>query len=114
MAISKVKVPPGGVWVPAVTFFNHDTDIIDIESREAYYSYLLKCGLAGLVILGTNSETFLLTREERKTLIQIARRACDPSYLSWPGWGDTLRNIFWNTSMTPGVPGRSGWCDRGQ
>ncbi|KAF2973277.1 hypothetical protein GQX73_g420 [Xylaria multiplex] len=87
MSTPKIKVPPSGVWVPAVTFFNHDTETIDIESQEAYYSYLSKCGLGGLVILGTNSETFLLTREERKTLLQIARRACGSSYPIMAGVG---------------------------
>ncbi|KAI0530375.1 hypothetical protein GGR58DRAFT_236212 [Xylaria digitata] len=87
MSTPKIKVPPSGVWVPAVTFFNHDTETINIESQETYYSYLSKCGLGGLVILGTNSETFLLTREERKTLIQIARRACGPSYPIMAGVG---------------------------
>ncbi|KAI1114054.1 aldolase [Nemania sp. NC0429] len=87
MSILKTKVPPSGVWIPTVTFFNHDTDTIDVEAQEAYYLYLSKCGLAGLVILGTNSETFLLTREERKTLVQAARRACGPSYPIMAGVG---------------------------
>jgi len=39
-----------------------------------------KTGLTGLVVLGTNSETFLLTREERKILLETAREACGPSY----------------------------------
>ncbi|KAI1358792.1 hypothetical protein F5Y08DRAFT_321072 [Xylaria arbuscula] len=87
MASPEVKVPPSGVWVPAVTFFDHDTETIDVEAQQKYYSYLSKCGLAGLVILGTNSETFLLTREERKTLVQIARRSCGPSYPIMAGVG---------------------------
>ncbi|GES64778.1 predicted protein [ [Aspergillus terreus] len=74
------KVPPGGIWAPAVTFFDHTTDSLDTESQAAYYAYLSKSGLAGLVVLGTNSETFLLTREERKTLLETARKACGPSY----------------------------------
>lgn len=60
------KVPPSGVWCPAVTMFDHDTDTLDLDSQAKYYSYLSKTGLAGLVILGTNAEAFLLTREERK------------------------------------------------
>ena len=87
MSGPEIKVPPSGVWIPAVTFFNHDTDTIDVEAQQTYYSYLSKCGLAGLVILGTNSETFLLTREERKNLLQIARRACGPSYPIMAGVG---------------------------
>lgn len=75
-----VQVPPGGVWAPTITFFDHATDTIDTESQAKYYKYLSQSGLAGLVVLGTNSETFLLTREERKTLLEVAREACGPSY----------------------------------
>lgn len=78
--MSSSEVPPSGVWAPAVTFFNHATDTLDTESQAKYYSYLSKTGLAGLVILGTNAETFLLTREERKTLLETARKACGPSF----------------------------------
>lgn len=74
------KVPPSGVWAPAVTFFNHATDTLDTESQSKYYSYLSKTGLTGLVILGTNAETFLLTREERRALLETARKACGPSF----------------------------------
>ncbi|KAL2827583.1 hypothetical protein BDW59DRAFT_144035 [Aspergillus cavernicola] len=75
------KVPPGGVWAPAITFFNHTTDTLDTEAQSKYYTYLSQhTGLTGLVILGTNAETFLLTREERKLLLQTARHACGDSY----------------------------------
>ncbi len=63
------KVPARGIWVPAVTMFDPETDRLDPESQAKYYTYLSKTGLAGLVILGTNAETFLLTREERKELL---------------------------------------------
>lgn len=73
-------VPASGVWAPAITFFDHSNDTLDTESQAKYYTYLSTCGLAGLVVLGTSSETFLLTREERKTLLEIARTACGPSF----------------------------------
>ena len=79
--------PPAGVWCPAITLFNPDTDEIDHEAQAKYYSYLSKSGLAGLVIGGTNAETFLLTREERKALIQTARSAVGPSYPLMAGCG---------------------------
>ncbi|KAF4472111.1 dihydrodipicolinate synthase [Fusarium albosuccineum] len=81
------KVPAAGVWAPAITFFDHSTDTLDTESQAKYYSYLSKSGLAGLVILGTNAETFLLTREERKTLLETARKACGPSFPIMAGVG---------------------------
>ena len=85
--MSSPRAPPSGVWAPAITFFNHDTDELDTESQAAYYSYLSKTGLAGLVVLGTNAETFLLTREERKALLQTARRACGPDFPIMAGVG---------------------------
>lgn len=81
------SVPPGGVWCPAVTFFDPDTDELDLEAQSKYYSYLSKTGLAGLVILGTNAEAFLLTREERKTLIATARKAIGPEFPIMAGVG---------------------------
>lgn len=80
-------VPPAGVWCPAVTMFNPDTDELDLEAQAKYYSYLSKTGLAGLVILGTNAEAFLLTREERKTLIATARAATGPDFPIMAGVG---------------------------
>lgn len=81
------KVPPAGVWCPAVTMFNPDSDELDLEAQAKYYSYLSKTGLAGLVILGTNAEAFLLTREERKTLIATARAAVGPDFPIMAGVG---------------------------
>lgn len=85
--MSRAKVPPSGVWAPTITFFDHSTDSIDTISQAKYYKYLSKSGLAGLVVLGTNSETFLLTREERKTLLTVAREACGPAYPIMAGVG---------------------------
>lgn len=85
--MSPAKVPPSGVWAPTITFFDHSTDTINPEAQSKYYTYLSGTGLAGLVVLGTNSETFLLTREERKGLLELARRACGPSYPIMAGVG---------------------------
>ncbi len=74
------RVPRPGVWCPAVTFFDPTTDEIDLEAQAAYYQYLSRSGLTGLVILGTNAETLLLTREERASLLQTARKAVGPNY----------------------------------
>lgn len=73
------KVPASGVWVPAVTLFDPATDELLPEDQAKYYRYLAGTGLAGLVILGTNAETFLLTREERRALVALAREAVGPA-----------------------------------
>lgn len=72
-------VPPAGIWAPAITFFDPETDDLDLPSQAKYYKYLSQ-HLTGLVILGTNAETFLLTREERATLLKCAREAVGPDY----------------------------------
>lgn len=50
------------------------------EHQSQYYRYLSNSGLTGLVILGTNAETFLLTRDERATLLRIARQSVPEGY----------------------------------
>ncbi|PYH78058.1 dihydrodipicolinate synthetase family protein [Aspergillus uvarum CBS 121591] len=80
-------IPPAGVWCPAVTFFDHATDTIDLVAQKQYYKYLSTTGLAGLVILGTNSEAFLLTREERYQCIAAAREAVGPDFPLMAGVG---------------------------
>ncbi|KAI9933006.1 hypothetical protein ASPWEDRAFT_166657 [Aspergillus wentii DTO 134E9] len=80
------RIPPSGVWVPAVTAFNHETDTLDVEAHKKYCLYLSKC-LTGLVILGTNAEAFLLTREERAQAISAAREAVGPNYPIMAGVG---------------------------
>jgi dihydrodipicolinate synthase/N-acetylneuraminate lyase len=69
-----------------VTFFNHATDL-ELVSQKKYYVYLSKTGLAGLVILGTNPDAFLLTREERAQLISTAREAMGPDFRLMAGVG---------------------------
>lgn len=81
------RVPQAGVWCPAVTFFDPATDTLDLDSQSKYYAYLSRSGLTGLVILGTNAETFLLTREERAQLVTTARKAVGPDYPLMVGVG---------------------------
>jgi 4-hydroxy-2-oxoglutarate aldolase len=81
------KAPKAGVWCPAVTFFNPATDELDLHAQAKYYSYLSRSGLTGLVILGTNAETLLLTREERAALLATARKAVGPNYPIMAGVG---------------------------
>jgi 4-hydroxy-2-oxoglutarate aldolase len=81
------RVPPAGVWAPSITFFDHAKDEIDTEAQAQYLRYLSQSGLHGLVVLGTNGETFLLTREERKALLQTARSAVGPDYPIMAGVG---------------------------
>ncbi|KAK8240202.1 dihydrodipicolinate synthetase [Phyllosticta capitalensis] len=80
------NVPPSGVWVPAITFYDESDDLC-LDAQAQYYRYLSSTGLAGLVILGTNAEAFLLTTDERKALIATARKAVGPSFPVMAGCG---------------------------
>jgi len=75
-----IAVPSPGVYCPAVTFFDPATDTLCPNEQGQYYSYLARSGLTGLVILGTNAETFLLTRDERATLLSLARKSVPADY----------------------------------
>ena len=79
-ANDRTRVPEAGVYCPAITFFDPETDTLLPEIQKQYYQYLASSGLKGLVILGTNAETLLLTRTERATLLKLAREAVGPSY----------------------------------
>merc|ERR1712080_572258 len=68
-------------------FLDPTTDDLDLDSQKAYYNYLSKSGLTGLVILGTNAETFLLTRTERASLLKCAREAVGSEYPIMAGVG---------------------------
>lgn len=80
-------VPPAGVWCPAITFFDHDADEVDLDAQAKYFAHLARSGLTGLVCMGTNSEAFLLTREERSRLISTARAAVGPDFPIMAGVG---------------------------
>ncbi|KAM4056363.1 dihydrodipicolinate synthetase family protein [Hirsutella rhossiliensis] len=85
-AASRPHVPPAGVWCPAVTFFTA-SDSLDMAAQTQYLAHLSRSGLAGLVVMGTNSEAFLLTRDERAQLIAAARAAAGPSFPIMAGVG---------------------------
>lgn len=75
-----MAVPKAGVWCPAVTFYDAETGQIDLAAQKQFFSYLSTSGLAGLVILGSNAEAFLLTRDEKLSLMKAAREAVGPDY----------------------------------
>ncbi|KAK4232532.1 hypothetical protein QBC38DRAFT_3348 [Podospora fimiseda] len=73
-----VQPPPPGIYVPSITIFNPKSQTLDLDSQRKYFTYLAhETGITGLVILGTNAETFLLTREERKALLSLAKECVE-------------------------------------
>jgi 4-hydroxy-2-oxoglutarate aldolase len=75
-----MTVPKAGVWCPAVTFYEPESGAVNLTAQKQYFTYLSKSGLAGLVILGSNAEAFLLTRDERIAIMKAAREAVGPDY----------------------------------
>ncbi|RGP69128.1 hypothetical protein FSPOR_4843 [Fusarium sporotrichioides] len=80
-------VPSPGVWCPSVTFFNHADDTVDHDAQAKYYTHLANSGLNGLIVMGSNAEAFLLTREERYELIALARKTIGPDFPLMAGVG---------------------------
>ena len=72
--------PAPGVWCPAVTFYEPTTGSLDLVAQKQYFWYLSKSGLTGLVVLGSNAEAFLLTRDEKIAIMKAARAAVGPDY----------------------------------
>jgi 2-keto-3-deoxy-L-rhamnonate aldolase len=65
--------PPAGVYVPVPTFFvsrsasnyNAAAAPLDLATQAAHSIHLAKCGIKGLVILGSTGEAVALTNKER-------------------------------------------------
>lgn len=74
-------VPVAGIYVPAITFFDPDTDTIALDAQAKYFRYLASTGIDGLIVLGSNAESFLLTREERTTLLKLARASVPADFV---------------------------------
>jgi 4-hydroxy-2-oxoglutarate aldolase len=79
------RVPKPGVRCPAVNF------LLTSSSCKPKPNTIPTCRnralLTGLVILGTNAETLLLTHEERTALLATARKAVGPGYPLMAGVG---------------------------
>ena len=78
--LTSFKAPEPGTYVPAITFFDPLKDQLALEAQAKYFQYLSTTGIKGLVVLGTNAETFLLTREERRTLLVLARNSVPKNF----------------------------------
>jgi L-threo-3-deoxy-hexylosonate aldolase len=60
-----------------MTFFNPDTEDLDVPSIRKHAVRLAKAGLVGLVTMGSNGEAVHLSREERKIVTRETRAALD-------------------------------------
>lgn len=65
--------PTFGVYPPVVTFFNED-ETLDKPTISRHLERLIKSGVTGLVIHGSNGESSHLLHDERAEVIAIARK----------------------------------------
>lgn len=73
----KAKPLPSGVYTPVVTLYKAGdvNQSVDHEAMFTQCQALIKAGMHGLVYLGTNGELALLTRDERKAILENVSRA---------------------------------------
>src|SRR5271163_949958 len=77
---SMAAAPPPGVYVPVPTFFSRSASNynsiaapLDLKTQAAHAIHLAKCGIKGLVILGSAGEAVGLTSRERFLVLSSVR-----------------------------------------
>ncbi|KAM5468000.1 putative L-threo-3-deoxy-hexylosonate aldolase [Microsporum audouinii] len=74
----RVKTPlQPGVYVPTMTFFDTETEDLDIPTIRKHAVRLAKAGVSGLITMGSNGEAVHLSRAERALVTHHTRSALD-------------------------------------
>lgn len=68
---------PCGIYAPTMTFFDPDTEDLDIPTIKKHAVRLVRDGLVGLVTMGSNGEAAHCTREEKLAVTAATREALD-------------------------------------
>lgn len=68
---------PTGIYAPTMTFFDAETEELDIPTIKKHAVRLAEAGLAGLVTMGSNGEAAHCTREEKLAVTTATREALD-------------------------------------
>ncbi|KAL8721996.1 MAG: hypothetical protein Q9225_001432 [Loekoesia sp. 1 TL-2023] len=74
---ARVRPLRSGVYVPTVTFFQADTEDLDLETIASHAVRLAQAGVAGLTTQGSNGEAVHLSHQERKLVTKATRNALD-------------------------------------
>lgn len=77
MAASSPRPLPCGIYAPTVTFFDPETEELDIPTIKKHAERLIRDGLVGLVTMGSNGEAVHCTREEKLAVTKATREALD-------------------------------------
>jgi L-threo-3-deoxy-hexylosonate aldolase len=68
---------PCGIYAPTMTFFDPETEELDIPTIKSHAVRLAKAGLVGITVMGSNGEAVHCTREEKLAVTQATREALD-------------------------------------
>ena len=66
-----------GIYAPTMTFFDPESEDLDIPTIKEHAERLARAGLAGLVIMGSNGEAVHCSREEKAQVVKASREALD-------------------------------------
>ncbi|TKA77010.1 L-threo-3-deoxy-hexylosonate aldolase [Friedmanniomyces simplex] len=66
-----------GIYAPTMTFFDTQTEDLDIPTIKKHAVRLAEAGLVGLVTMGSNGEAVHLTRDEKTAVTRATREALD-------------------------------------
>ncbi|KAM3467983.1 hypothetical protein MY5147_008388 [Beauveria neobassiana] len=68
---------PCGIYAPTMTFFDPETEDLDLSTIKKHAQRLVRDGLVGLVVMGSNGEAVHCTREEKLAVTKATREALD-------------------------------------
>lgn len=74
--VARTPLRPG-IYSPTMTFFDPDTEELDVGAIRKHAVRLAEAGLVGLVTMGSNGEAVHLTRDEKRTVTRETRNALD-------------------------------------
>lgn len=66
-----------GIYAPTMTFFDPESEDVDIPIVKKHAVRLAKAGLVGLVTMGSNGEAVHLSNEEKTAVTKATREALD-------------------------------------
>lgn len=66
-----------GIYAPTMTFFDKETEDLDIPTIKQHAVRLAKAGLVGLVTMGSNGEAVHLSPQEKIAVTKATREALD-------------------------------------
>jgi L-threo-3-deoxy-hexylosonate aldolase len=71
-----------GIYSPVMTFFNPDTEDVDIPTCRKHVVRLCEAGLQGIIVMGSNGEAVHLSKEEKVLITRETRSALDAAGFS--------------------------------